>query len=63
MGFVNSGDYAEKALGRGLPRETEGGPDAKSLSKWPLRGSQDLELGWCSKEWHIPDKEPKTHSL
>lgn len=45
MGFVNSGDYAEKALGRGLPRETEGGPDAKSLSKWPLRGSQDLELG------------------
>lgn len=33
MGFVNSWDYVEKALARGLLRETEGGPDAKSLNK------------------------------
>lgn len=49
MGFVNSWDYAEKALSGGLLRETEEGLDAKLLSKLPLRVPQDLELGCCSK--------------
>lgn len=49
MGFVNSWDCVEKALARGLLRETEGGPDAKSLNKQSLRGFQDLEFGWCPK--------------
>lgn len=63
MGFVNSWDCVEKALARELLREAEGGPDAKSFSKWPLRGSQDLELCWCPQVWHIPNKEWKTHGL